>query len=240
MTMRGDWTLDELRAGLDGSPYSIPSASDQSATQMLDQLRLVTAEATTARHNLHKNYRVRLKDSRRSREIHESNRVEYLGPEFLADTHRILRSKQADDIEEAINRFTLIRSLDADQRTLDVLGLHGAKSFADQLLASPSAHLAETDVRDIHGLLMGKDYRGGAYKGWLNEIGDSEHVPHAPSDTPEAMHELMTWMNRVIAQDCLPAPVAAAAVHAWLAHIHPFHDGNGRVSRLLANLIAYP
>jgi len=237
MTIRGDWTLDELRAGLDGSPYSIPSASDRAATEMLEQLRLVTAEATTARHNLHRNYRVRLHFARRSREIHESNRVENLGPEDLSETHRILRSKQADEIEEAINRYAVITTLDADHRTMDVLGLHGAKLFADQLLGAESAHLAETDVREIHQLLMGQDYRGGAYKGWLNSIGDSEHVPYAPSDTPQAMHELMVWMNRVIADDCLPAPVAAAAVHAWLAHIHPFHDGNGRVSRLLANLI---
>lgn len=28
----------------------------------------------------------------------------------------------------------------------------------------------------------------------------------------------------------------ATIVHAWLAHIHPFDDGNGRVARLLANL----
>lgn len=237
MGIRGDWTLAQLREGLDGSPYSIPDESEHAATEMLKQLRLVTADATTARHNLHQSYRSRLRHARRTREIHESNRVEDLGPEFLAQTHKILSSKQADDIEQALNRFTVVRSLDSDARTMDVLGLHGAKLFADQLLDSPSTYLAETDVRGIHQLLMGRDYRGGAYKGWLNEIADSEHVPYSPSDTPGAMHDLISWMNRIAADDCLPAPVAAAAVHAWLAHIHPFHDGNGRVSRLLANLI---
>ena len=30
---------------------------------------------------------------------------------------------------------------------------------------------------------------------------------------------------------------SAAVIHAWLAHIHPFHDGNGRIARLLASLV---
>ncbi|WP_373298359.1 Fic family protein [Nakamurella endophytica] len=32
-----------------------------------------------------------------------------------------------------------------------------------------------------------------------------------------------------------PSTVIAAVVHAWLAHIHPFPDGNGRLARILMN-----
>jgi hypothetical protein len=35
----------------------------------------------------------------------------------------------------------------------------------------------------------------------------------------------------------LDSIVKAAAVHAWIAHIHPFDDGNGRIARLLANMV---
>jgi hypothetical protein len=149
----------------------------------------------------------------------------------------ILHSKPADEISAAINRYALIKAMDVDQRTMDVLGLHGAKLFADQLLSLPEPTLTETDVRSMHGLLMGKDPCGGRYKEWLKEIAGSDHVPIPPSDTPDAMRNLLAWMNRISVEKCLPAPVAAAAVHAWLAHIHPFDDGNGRVARLLANLI---
>ncbi|WP_293787159.1 Fic family protein [uncultured Aeromicrobium sp.] len=237
MTLRGDWTLEELRLGLNGSPYSVPHEGDRAASEMLDQMRLVTADATTALHNLHRSYRSRFLRRNRTSEIHESNRVEGLGPEFLAETFEILNSKQATEIDEAIHRYAVIKSIDADQRTMDVLGLHGAKTFADQLRRSDETGLTESDVRSIHGLLMGRDPDGGRYKIWLNRIAESKHTPLPPSDTPEAMHNLITWMNRVVETRCLPAPVAAAAVHAWLAHIHPFHDGNGRVARLLANLI---
>lgn len=237
MTLRGDWSLEELRHGLDGSPYSVPNAADRAARQMLKEMRIVTAEATTALHNLQTGYRSRLGNRSRVRELHESNRVEGLGPEYLAETFDILHSKQADDIATAINRYALIRAMDADQRTMDVLGLHGAKLFADQLLALPEPALTETDVRSMHSLLMGRDSCGGRYKEWLNQIAGSEHVPIPPSDTPDAMRHLIGWMNHLTDEESLPAPVAAAAVHAWLAHIHPFDDGNGRVARLLANLI---
>ena len=35
-----------------------------------------------------------------------------------------------------------------------------------------------------------------------------------------------------------PSPILRAAVaHAWLTHIHPFEDGNGRIARLVANQV---
>lgn len=237
MTLRGDWSLDELRDGLDGSPYSVPHAGDQAASRMLKEMRAVTVEAMTALESLQSGYQSRLRARSRVSEVHESNRVEGLGPEYLAETFDILNSKQADEISTAINRYALIRAMDADQRTMDVLGLHGAKLFADQLLALPDPNLTESDVRSMHGLLMGRDLCGGRYKEWINQIAGSQHVPIPPTDTPDAMRSLISWMNHLSVEDCLPAPVAAAAVHAWLAHIHPFDDGNGRVSRLLANLI---
>lgn len=204
---------------------------------MLRDMETVTTQAVTAIESLQAGYRSRLRTRSRTSELHESNRVEGLGPEYVAETYEILRSKQAEDIASAINRYALIRAIDADQRTMDVLGLHGAKLFADQLLALPEPTLSETDVRSVHGLLMGRDPCGGRYKEWINEIAGSNHVPIPPSDTPDAMRALIGWMNHISVHDSLPAPVAAAAVHAWLAHIHPFDDGNGRVSRLLANLI---
>jgi hypothetical protein len=41
------------------------------------------------------------------------------------------------------------------------------------------------------------------------------------------------WFNTA----SVSPPLAAAVVHSWLTLIHPFEDGNGRVARLLANLI---
>jgi Fic family protein len=214
-----------------------PGESDGRLTELLDTIMLVTAKMLTTRHVLNTTVGSSLRRKQRVRELHESNRIEDAGPELLAETNTILASKSAKDIADALNRYAVIRSLEVDQRTLDVLGLHGAKLFAEQMSSGSDRPFAETDIRGMHGLIMGKDPCAGRYKQYLNSIAGAEHVPLPPSDTPDAMRALVTWMNRVLEADALPPVVIAATVHAWLAHIHPFDDGNGRIARLLANIV---
>jgi hypothetical protein len=47
------------------------------------------------------------------------------------------------------------------------------------------------------------------------------------------MNDMVVWLRET------PAPLVwkAAVAHAWLTHIHPFDDGNGRIARLLANYV---
>lgn len=237
---RTDWTDRDLSVGLVGSPYSIPSsAGDENVGELLSQIKLVAREALLAKAKVRLDIRNEwLKKNNRIRELHESNKIEQLGPDRLADTKKILESQTATDIERAINRYTLIKSLQVDHRTLDVLGLHGGKLFADELMHSyPVRPITETDVRSMHALIMGSHRCAGRYKEWLNAIEGADHVPPTPRDTPDAMWHLVRWLNLVVSEKRLPPVVIAAAVHAWLAHIHPFDDGNGRVARLLANII---
>lgn len=53
------------------------------------------------------------------------------------------------------------------------------------------------------------------------------------------MNVFIDWFNTLSRRGHRTALsiVKAAAVHAWLTHIHPFHDGNGRLARLLANVV---
>ncbi len=237
---RAEWTDRDLQDGLRNSPYSVPSqVSEQTIRTLLSDIQLVTAEAIGARHRLARDVRgAWLKRNRRVRELHESNRVEGLGPRHLSATKAILESKDASDIQDAINRYTVIKALDTDQRTLDVLGLHGGKLFADDVLAGfHDRPILEIDIRSMHALIMGTHHSAGRYKVWLNRIAGADHVPMTPADTPSAMSALVDWLNETVREQSLPAVVIAATVHAWLAHIHPFDDGNGRVSRLLANIV---
>ncbi len=48
---------------------------------------------------------------------------------------------------------------------------------------------------------------------------------------PELVDELCQWLSTT---GDLPAPVVAALLHARVAGIHPFSDGNGRTARILA------
>ncbi|GAA1362212.1 Fic family protein [Catellatospora chokoriensis] len=237
---RGVWSVQELQSGLSGSPYSVPHGTEElhRASSLLDTILDISVQASVARQHLD-NVRFKLiKGNQRVKEIHESNRVEGLGPTLLGQTNEILSGPVARDTTSAINLYSVLRTLESDNRTLDVLGLHGAKLFAEQLVGVfPGEPLTEVDVRSMHGLLMQGHPGAGRYKQYLNSIAGSRHSPLAPSDTPGAMAHLVDWLNRTIQSRCLPPVVIAAAVHAWLAHIHPFDDGNGRISRVLANLI---
>lgn len=51
----------------------------------------------------------------------------------------------------------------------------------------------------------------------------------------ENMAALMKWIHD--SQDDLPVIVRSAIASVWFVSIHPFEDGNGRISRLLADAI---
>lgn len=88
---------------------------------------------------------------------------------------------------------------------------------------------------------------GGSFKNVQNYIsaaGDDGKAytlftPLAPYETPPAMQELCDEFNRVIGEGQVdPLLVIPVFIHDFLC-IHPFIDGNGRMSRLLTTLLLY-
>lgn len=59
-----------------------------------------------------------------------------------------------------------------------------------------------------------------------------------PDEVPALMREILATLNAepVPPLTLRTAPGAYAKIHAGVAHIHPFWDGNGRMARLLANI----
>ncbi len=80
----------------------------------------------------------------------------------------------------------------------------------------------------------------GKYKSSPNSVmqknGEIHHYA-SPEETPAKMHDLMQWYNEN--KDILHPVQLAAEFHYKFVCIHPFDDGNGRVSRLLMNYILY-
>ena len=63
--------------------------------------------------------------------------------------------------------------------------------------------------------------------------------PLAPFETPEALDRICDEYNRVIGNmEAEPLIVIPIFIHDFLC-IHPFNDGNGRMSRLLTTLLLY-
>ena len=64
-------------------------------------------------------------------------------------------------------------------------------------------------------------------------------TPLAPYETPEALDRICSEYNRVIGNNEVePLLAIPIFIHDFLC-IHPFNDGNGRMSRLLTTLLLY-
>jgi Fic family protein len=110
--------------------------------------------------------------------------------------------------------------------------------------------LTENHIKQLHGILLkfssrDEHHRGG-YKNVPNNVeafdehGRSVGVifeTASPFDTPLLMQELVAWTNRELeGKTHHPLLVIAVFVVRFLA-IHPFQDGNGRLARVLTNLL---
>lgn len=88
---------------------------------------------------------------------------------------------------------------------------------------------------------------GGSFKNVQNYISATDEMgkrftlftPMAPYETPEAMQEICDEYNRAIGEGKVdPLLIIPVFIHDFLC-IHPFLDGNGRMSRLLTTLLLY-
>lgn len=59
-----------------------------------------------------------------------------------------------------------------------------------------------------------------------------------PAEVPALMQEIMDFANTLPIEkiDFTNAHEYYALIHAGIAHVHPFWDGNGRIARLIANI----
>ncbi len=58
-----------------------------------------------------------------------------------------------------------------------------------------------------------------------------------PFDTPRLMTELVDWYNRESVEKNIHPLLAIAVFVVVFLEIHPFKDGNGRLSRVLTTLL---
>jgi Fic family protein len=89
------------------------------------------------------------------------------------------------------------------------------------------------EVKDIHGLILGGGFGAGTFRSTEVRIRGSALRP--PRTWAEVMTSMEAWRDWS-ARNPSMAPVRAAVLHAWLTHIHPFLDGNGRTARAIGNL----
>ena len=108
----------------------------------------------------------------------------------------------------------------------------------------------ENHIKQLHSVLLkfsSKDTaHRGSYKKLSNNVvafdADGRELgvvfeTAAPFETPLAMEKLVSWLNKAIEDKTVhPLLIIAVFVVSFLA-IHPFQDGNGRLSRILTTLL---
>ena len=60
------------------------------------------------------------------------------------------------------------------------------------------------------------------------------YVAPSPQRVEEEMSQFLTWFNDAPTQ---PSVICSAIAHLWFVSIHPFEDGNGRLARILGDMM---
>ena len=167
--------------------------------------------------------------------------------ESIGSSTRIEGSKLSDREVEAFLRNIHIRKFG----TKDEQEVAGYGEVMNLLFENyEHIPLSENYIKQLHGMLLQysqKDYwHRGNYKKSPNHVeafdADSKSIgivfeTASPFDTPLQMGELIEWANGAFEDKKLhPLLIIAVFVTVFLA-IHPFQDGNGRLSRALTTFL---
>lgn len=167
--------------------------------------------------------------------------------ESIASSTRIEGAKLSDsEVEKLLSGvgLTSFRSRDEEEVAgyADVISLI-FKSFND-------ISLTENHIRQLHQMLLkysGKDSRHrGEYKKLPNHVeafdanGKSMGVifqTATPFETPFKMRELVEWFEKAEKEQLQHKLILIAVFIVHFLAVHPFQDGNGRLSRIITTLL---
>ncbi|OFZ79230.1 MAG: cell filamentation protein Fic [Bdellovibrionales bacterium RIFOXYD1_FULL_53_11] len=150
-------------------------------------------------------------------------------------------------LQEAKQVIEKTNSFPARQRDeKEVLGYYRALDEVEKLASRNLSVPSEKDIQTIHAIVMngGKiKNKPTPYRDGQNVIKDSRsggivYMPPEAKDVPKLMREFVKWLDDSGKKE-LPCPLRAAIAHYQFATIHPYYDGNGRTSRLLATLMLH-
>jgi Fic family protein len=116
--------------------------------------------------------------------------------------------------------------------------------------------LTESNIKNLNEIILVKPFwkdavtmdgqatrrliKTGDYKEFPNSVrlSNGEIFEYASvADTPILMGELVEWYRKESADEAFHPVALAALLHYKFVRIHPFDDGNGRISRLLMNYV---
>lgn len=139
---------------------------------------------------------------------------------------------------------------------IELKGHNQAVEWIFDIIKDKNRPLNETFIRNLHSLLIAPDsyidaqtpeglpikkpVLRGEYKKTPNHVltktGEMFHFA-SPEETPAKMQELLDWFRNTQNKKDTHPLLLACLFHYKFVRIHPFDDGNGRMSRILMNFI---
>ncbi len=157
---------------------------------------------------------------------------------------RIEGSRMSDDeVKVLIDKLSISKLEDRDSQ--EVAGYFNALDIISD--SYEEMEVTESTIKSLHNILMKHsrkdEWHRGNYKQHSNAVeatkpdGAKQVIFHttAPGiETENAMQELIAWYHA----DNETHPIVKCALFSYdFVSIHPFQDGNGRLSRLIATLL---
>ena len=137
------------------------------------------------------------------------------------------------------------RPLLKDRNEEEIQGYHDALQWIH--IENKTIHFNETTIKKLHKMSRGRVWDSGKYKEKDGEI--IERLPDGDTrvrfktvsaeNTHQAMKELVSLSGELAKNKVVHPLLSIAACNLDFLCIHPFRDGNGRVSRLLLLLQLY-
>ncbi len=167
--------------------------------------------------------------------------------ESIGSSTRIEGSKLSDtDVERLLANLDIKAFASRDEQEVA-----GYSQVMEALFAHFDAiDLTENHIKQLHRDLLvfsDKDERHrGAYKTLANHVSaldaDGRELgiifeTATPFDTPGRMTELVGWVRSALVEKTLHPLLVTAIFTVVFLEIHPFQDGNGRLSRILTTLL---
>ena len=157
---------------------------------------------------------------------------------------RIEGSRMSDEEVEVLLRNTDITKLE-DRDSQEVVGYFQVLDLITE--SAGDIDITENSIKGLHNQLLRfsrkDDWHRGNYKQHSNAVeatlpdGTKQLIFQTTAPgfaTEDAMRELVTWYHA----DTATHPLVKCALFCYdFVSIHPFQDGNGRLSRLLATLL---
>ena len=167
--------------------------------------------------------------------------------ESIGSSTRIEGSKLSDkEVADLLSNLSIKEFASRDEQEVA-----GYAEVMETVFANADAiTITENHIKQLHRDLLiysSKDERHrGNYKTHTNHVSAFDEDGHeigvifetaTPFDTPRLMAELVEWTNQSLNDRILHPLLTIAIFIVVFLEIHPFQDGNGRLSRILTTLL---